>query len=111
MSDDNEPWRKLITKPQLTIVKERPQVSPPTLPAKRRPRLVVLAIGAGLGLTSLAMNLTYAIGQGASLADQISWASGASLVEALSLVFPSLALEFWRSRQRLASLACAGIAL
>jgi hypothetical protein len=46
-----------------------------------------------------------------ALADQLSWGSGAGLVEALSLVFPSLALDFWRSRQRLASLACAGIAL
>jgi hypothetical protein len=57
------------------------------------------------------MNLTYAIGQGASLADQASWASGAALIEALSLVMPSLALDFWRGRQRLASLFCAGIAV
>jgi hypothetical protein len=79
--------------------------------ARPRPRIIVSAIGAGLGLTSLGMNLTYAIGQGTSLADQISWASGAGLIEALSLVMPSLALDFWRQRQRLAGLACASIAI
>jgi hypothetical protein len=83
----------------------------PSVPPSRRPRLVVYAIGTGLGLTSLGMNLTYAISVGSSVADQASWASGAGLVEALSLVFPSLALDFWRSRQRFASLACGLIAV
>jgi hypothetical protein len=53
------------------------------------------------------MNLTYAIGSAGALADQLSWASSAGLIEALSLTFPSLALDLWRRRQRLASLACA----
>src|SRR5712691_10067230 len=48
---------------------------------------------------------------GGYLPDQASWASGSALIEALSLVMPSLALDFWRSRQRLASLFCASIAV
>jgi hypothetical protein len=103
VTDDDETWRKFVTKPKLKIVAKEE--------GPRQPRRLVYAIGAGLGLTSLAMNLTYAASQGASLADQFSWASGAGLIEALSLVMPSLALEFWRSRQRLASLFCGGIAI
>jgi hypothetical protein len=88
------------------IAKEAGAIGP-----RPRPRPLVLAVGIGLGVTSLGMNLIYAYGQGSSIADQLSWASGAGLVEALSLVMPTLALELWRSRQRLASLFCAGVAI
>jgi hypothetical protein len=94
------------------VVKEVPVAAPPLMliPAQRRPRPLVFTIGLGLGATSLGMNLTYAVAQGATLADRASWAVAAGLVEALAVVFPSLALEFWRSRQRVASIACTAIA-
>ena len=57
------------------------------------------------------MNFTYAISQGTTIADQLSWASASGLVEALALVMPSLALDFWRSRQQLAAVTASAIAI
>jgi hypothetical protein len=67
-------------------------------------------IGLGLAGTSLGMNLTYAAGQGTTLADRVSLGSGALLIESLAIVFPSLALDLWRARHRTASVACSLIA-
>jgi hypothetical protein len=83
----------------------------PTISPRPRNRWLVSAIGAGLGLTSVGMNLAYAVSQSDVLMDRISWAAGAVLVEALALTMPSLALEFWRSRQRFASALCTPIAV
>jgi hypothetical protein len=113
MSED-ETWREFITDaPATNVVPMKGAGGGEILPFRPRPRrrLAVFTIGAGLGATSLAMNLTYAIGSATTLADQLSWASGATLVEALSLVMPSLALDFSRQRQRFASATCAAIAL
>jgi hypothetical protein len=80
------------------------------LPRRHRPRPLIYTIGLGLGATSLAMNLTYAVSQGATLPDQLSLTSASGLIEALSLTMPSLALELARSRSRLASALCTAIA-
>jgi hypothetical protein len=76
----------------------------------RRARPLIFLIGCGLGATSLAMNLTYAVSQSPTLADQLSLGAASALIEALSLTMPSLALDFSRRRQRLASAACTVIA-
>jgi hypothetical protein len=81
-----------------------------SFPGRRRPRVLPFLIGLGLAGTSLGMNLTYAAGQGASLADRLSLGSGALLIEALAIVFPSLALDLWRARHRTASGLCTAIA-
>jgi hypothetical protein len=80
------------------------------LPRRHRPRSLIYTIGLGLGATSLAMNLTYAVSQGATLADQLSLGAASGLIEALALTMPSLALELARSRSRLASALCTAIA-
>jgi hypothetical protein len=56
------------------------------------------------------MNLTYAVSQSALLADRISLGSASTLIEALALTMPSLALELGRQRHRIASGLCTAIA-
>jgi hypothetical protein len=120
-------WRDRYIKPPQQPQQQPPQIKlvqggeppmaprPPEPPAppsspRRRPRPLIFLIGCGLGATSLAMNLTYAVSQSALLADQLSLASASALIEALSLTMPSLALELGRSRSRVAFGFCTAIA-
>jgi hypothetical protein len=114
MTFDDEPWRRYVTTTTtqpLRLVGDRDGEASPPMPPRPRPRPLIFLIGTGLGLTSLAMNLTYAVSQSPTLADQLSLGSASALIEALSLTMPSLALDFSRRRQRLASAACTVIAL